>query len=223
LELTPVAAIIKSNNIKLMHSRMATSNVLDDSIKSICVYCGSQPGNDPAYARAARDLGTSMAQGNLALIYGGARVGLMGILADAVLEQGGRVVGVMPQQLVDREIAHVALSELHIVQTMHERKQMMADLADAFVLMPGGFGSWEEFCEAITWSNLGLHRKACGILNVNDYYAPFIAMISRSVGEGFSRASQCDPIVVESIAEQLLDRLLRSQANPRQTTTAARG
>jgi uncharacterized protein (TIGR00730 family) len=192
------------------------------SIKSICVYCGSHAGNDPTYATAARELGASIARRGCALIYGGARVGLMGVVADAVLERGGRAVGIMPQHLVDREIAHGALSELHVVQTMHERKQRMADLADAFVLLPGGFGSWEEFCEAMTWSNLGLHRKVCAILNVNDYYAPFIAMVDRSIREGFARANHFDTVIVERTAEQLLDRLLAPTESRAATTDLPR-
>lgn len=159
-----------------------------------------------------------MKERGLSLVYGGANVGLMGVLADTLLKAGGDVVGVMPQHLIDREIAHSALTELHIVRTMHERKQRMADLADAFVLLPGGFGSWDEFCEAVTWSNIGLHGKVCGILNVRDYYAPFLAMIDRSVRDGFARGPQCDAIIVDAEADRLLDRMLASHAANRATS-----
>lgn len=178
-----------------------------DVVRSVCVYCGSHVGNDSAYASSARQLGVALAASEISLVYGGAKVGLMGIVADSVLEHGGRVVGVMPQQLVDREIAHGALTDLHVVSSMHERKQRMIDLADAFVMMPGGFGSWDEFCEAVTWSMLGLHGKTCGILNVNDYYAPFLAMIDRAVQDGFVRASTREAIVVSRDANDLIERM----------------
>ena len=176
-------------------------------LRSVCVFCGSSVGNQPTYAEAARALGAELARRDIALVYGGGNVGLMGIVADAALGAGGRVLGVMPRHLVEREIAHGTLTELHVVDSMHSRKQMMADLADAFVLLPGGFGSWEEFCEAVTWSQLGLHRKPCGILDVLDYYRPLLEMMSRAVEHGFVRASHRDAIVVATEATDLLRKL----------------
>jgi hypothetical protein len=183
----------------------------DDRATAVCVYCGSNAGHAPAYTDAARRLGAALASQDTTLIYGGGNVGLMGTVADAVLAAGGRAVGVMPQHLVAREIAHRTLSELHVVDTMHQRKQRMADLADAFILMPGGFGSWEEFCEAVTWSNLGLHRKVCGILNVGNYYGPLLAMIDRAVDHGFVRANQREAIVVDDDPAALLARMAEAR------------
>jgi uncharacterized protein (TIGR00730 family) len=171
------------------------------------VFCGSSSGSDAAYAQAAQRLGEELVGRNITLVYGGGHVGLMGVMADAVLAAGGKAVGVMPRHLVEREIAHRALTKLHVVETMHERKQLMADLSDAFVLMPGGFGSWDEFCEIITWSQLGLHRKPSGILNVRDYYADFLRMTEHAVREGFIRASHRDTIVVTDDVASLVDRL----------------
>jgi uncharacterized protein (TIGR00730 family) len=200
---------------------VATPSTRSDSVRTICVYCGSHIGNDPAYAVAARELGRAIAERGIALVYGGAKVGLMGMVADTVLAAGGRVVGVMPQHLVDREIAHRTLSDLHIVTTMHERKQRMIDLADAFVMMPGGFGSWDEFCEAVTWSMLGLHGKSCGILNTNDYYAPFFEMIERAVRDGFVRPATRDAIIVAAHADELLERLVSTPPIPRAGNSTA--
>jgi len=176
-------------------------------LRSVCVFCGSSVGNHSTYAESAHALGAELARRDIALVYGGGNVGLMGIVADAALGAGGRVLGVMPRHLVEREIAHGTLTELHVVDSMHSRKQMMADLADAFVLLPGGFGSWEEFCEAVTWSQLGLHRKPCGILDVHDYYGPLLEMMSRAVEHGFVRASHRDAIVVSRDPTNLLMKL----------------
>ena len=174
---------------------------------NVCVFCGSSSGNRPAYGAAARAFGEVLARRGDTLVYGGGNVGLMGILADAVLAHGGSVVGVMPDQLVQREIAHRALTELRVVDTMHERKKVMASLADAFVLLPGGFGSWDEFCEAVTWLQLGLHQKPCGVLNVGNYYTPLLQLIDQSVREGFVRSSDQASIVVDEDCERLLNRL----------------
>jgi uncharacterized protein (TIGR00730 family) len=180
---------------------------LDTRPTSVCVFCGSSPGNVAAYAAAGARLGVELARSGMTLVYGGGNVGLMGVLASAVLEAGGRAVGVIPRQLVEAEIAHRGLSELHVVQTMHERKQRMADLSDAFILMPGGFGSWEEFCEVVTWSQLGIHRKAFGILNVLDYYGPLLSMADHAVRQGFVQASHRQMIVVDDDPAALLVRL----------------
>jgi uncharacterized protein (TIGR00730 family) len=176
-------------------------------LRAVCVFCGSSIGSHSTYAESAHALGLELALRDIALVYGGGNVGLMGVVADAALGAGGRVLGVMPRHLVEREIAHRTLTELHVVDSMHSRKQMMADLADAFVLLPGGFGSWEEFCEVVTWSQLGLHRKPCGILDVLDYYRPLLEMMSRAVEHGFVRASHRDAIVVSGDPTSLLMKL----------------
>jgi uncharacterized protein (TIGR00730 family) len=177
---------------------------------SLCVFCGSNPGTRPEYANAAVYLGAELARRGVTLVYGGGRVGLMGAVADAALQGGGRVIGVMPQHLVDREIAHRGLTELHIVGSMHERKALMIQLSDAFVLLPGGFGSWDEFCEAVTWRQLGLHRKPLGILNTLGYYEPLLAMIRLSIEDGFVRSSLFDAMSIEQDASALLDRIALS-------------
>ena len=138
-------------------------------MKRVCVFCGSSIGAKPAYAEAARNMGRLIAERRIGLVYGGGNVGLMGVIADAALEAGGEVIGVIPLALADREIAHTGLTQLHIVDSMHTRKAMMAELSDAFIAMPGGVGTFEELFEAITWTQLGLHRKPCGLLNVDGF------------------------------------------------------
>ena len=159
-------------------------------MKSLCVYCGSNAGNKPAYAERAIALGTRIAKEGLALVYGGGNVGLMGIVADAVLEAGGDVVGVIPQQLVEWEVAHRGLTRLEVVGSMHERKARMFDLADGFVALPGGFGTLDEMFEMLTWRQLGLGDKPCAFLDVDGFYAPLITMIDRMVDERFLHADQ---------------------------------
>lgn len=178
-----------------------------NKIEVVCVFCASSAGARPAYAAAARTFGETLAANGVGLVFGGGCVGLMGILADATLQAGGRAIGVIPRALVEREIAHRGLTTLHVVDSMHERKQLMADLADAFVLLPGGFGSWDEFCEVVTWAQLGIHRKPLGVLDVGGYYEPLFAMMDRAVGEGFVSAAQRDRIVVDADANRLLDGL----------------
>lgn len=156
-------------------------------------------------------MGRLVAERGLTLVYGGGNVGLMGILADAALDAGGEVVGVIPRSLADREVAHRGLTDLRIVQSMHERKAMMAELADAFVALPGGMGTFEEFFEAVTWSQLGLHRKACGLLDVEGYYSPLSAFVDRAVGEGFIKPAHRGIVVVDADAERLLDKLSRAE------------
>jgi len=159
-------------------------------MKSICVYCGSNAGSKPAYSERAMALGTRLAQEKLTLVYGGGNVGLMGIVADAVLAAGGEVVGVIPQQLVDWEVAHRGVTKLEIVGSMHERKARMFDLADAFVALPGGFGTLDEMFEMLTWRQLGLGDKPCAFLDVDSFYAPLIAMMDRMVDERFLHEDQ---------------------------------
>ncbi len=176
-------------------------------LQRVCVFCGSSHGTREVHTQSAREMGRVLAQRGIGLVYGGGKVGLMGELADACLGHGGRVTGVMPKSLVDREIAHRGLSELHIVDSMHARKALMADLADAFIAMPGGFGTWDEFCEVVTWSQLGLHRKACALLNVSGYYDPLLAMADRAVAEGFLREVHRRLVLAEADCGMLLDRL----------------
>ncbi|MBJ6977741.1 MULTISPECIES: TIGR00730 family Rossman fold protein [unclassified Luteimonas] len=159
-------------------------------MKSLCVYCGSNSGSSPAYAEAAIALGTRMARDGIRLVYGGGNIGLMGTVADAVLAAGGDVVGVIPKQLVDMEVAHLGLAELEVVGSMHERKSRMFDLADAFVALPGGFGTLEEIVEMLTWRQLGIGNKPCAILDVDGYWSPLIAMMDRMVEDRFLHPGQ---------------------------------
>ena len=173
-------------------------------MKSVCVYCGSSFGTDPAYLQATQALARTLVANGLRVVYGGAAVGLMGALADATLEAGGEVVGVMPQQLVDREIAHRGLTELHVVATMHERKALMAQLSDAFVALPGGIGTLEELIEVFTWSQLGLHAKPLGVLNTAGYYNKLGAFLDHGVEQGFQPAAQRAKLVMAADPEALL-------------------
>ena len=176
-------------------------------MKRLCVFCGSSVGRNAAYAEAATELGTLLATRGVGLVYGGGNVGLMGVIADAALAAGGEVIGVIPRALADREIAHIGCTELRIVDSMHTRKAMMADLSDAFVAMPGGVGTFEEFFEAITWTQLGLHRKACGLLNVADFYTPLATFIDQAVADGFIKPVHRAAIVVDHDPARLLDTL----------------
>jgi uncharacterized protein (TIGR00730 family) len=162
--------------------------------KSICVYCGSSSGNHPEYTEQARAFGAEMARLGMALVYGGGKVGLMGTVADAVLAGGGRVIGVIPRQLVELEVAHPGLSELQIVETMHQRKTRMYELSDAFVALPGGFGTMDEMFEMLTWAQLGLHQYPCAFLDVRDYYRSLAGMMDHMVAEGFVRSGQRDSV-----------------------------
>lgn len=171
----------------------------------ICVFCGSNSGNKELYASAAREMGQTLAQRKIDLIYGGGRVGLMGALADAALTAGGAVMGVMPRSLVEREIQHLKLSELHIVATMHERKTKMAELADGFIALPGGAGTFEEIFEQWTWAQLGIHRKPCGFLNTNSYFEPLRTMIDRMADEGFLSPEHASMLVFDTKPAALLD------------------
>jgi uncharacterized protein (TIGR00730 family) len=157
----------------------------ETNIKRICVFCGSSLGFDSQYARVAAALAGYLVAEGIGIVYGGSNVGLMRTVADTALEKGGEVIGVMPKALVDKEIAHTGLSDLRLVGSMHERKALMSELADAFIALPGGYGTLEEFCEVLTWSQLGLQSKACGLLNVSGYYDPLLTMFDRAVTEGF--------------------------------------
>ena len=177
------------------------------SQRNVCVYCGSGLGLNPAYRAAARTLGAAFAANDIGLVYGGGNVGLMGVIADAAIAAGGEVIGVIPQSLKDREIAHTGVRDLRVVDSMHTRKAMMADLSDAFIAMPGGVGTFEEIFEAITWTQLGVHRKPCGFLNVAGFYAPLIAFIDQAVSEGFIKPLHRAMIAVDDNPERLLDTL----------------
>jgi len=178
-------------------------------LKSICVFCGSSNGASPSYVSAAKDLAQCATKKEIQLVYGGASVGLMGVLADTALAGGGRVVGVIPRALVVREIAHRGLTELHVVETMHDRKARMAELADAFVVLPGGLGTLEELFEVWTWGMLGLHAKPFGLLDVERYYRPLLQFLDHARDEGFVRAAQRERLVVDTDPERLLDALSR--------------
>ena len=180
-------------------------------MKSVCVYCGSSSGARPLYVEAARAFGRALVEHDLALIYGGGKVGLMGTIADTVMEAGGRAIGVIPELLVSKEIGHKGLTELHVVPDMHHRKKMMADLSDAFVAMPGGVGTLEELFEAYTWAQLGYHQKPVAVLNIDGFYDPLIAMLKHTVQEGFMRQTYLDALEFDSDATELIGKLQRYQ------------
>lgn len=171
----------------------------------ICVFCGSNSGNNGLYVTAAREMGKTLAAHNIDLIYGGGRVGLMGALADAALGAGGAVIGVMPRALVEREIQHTSLSQLHTVETMHERKTKMAELADGFIALPGGAGTLEEIFEQWTWAQLGIHDKPCGFLNTSGYFDSLRKMIEQMTGEGFLRPEHASMLVFDTHPAAILD------------------
>ena len=176
-------------------------------MKRVCVFCGSSPGARPAYTELARRLGSILARRGMTLVYGGGNVGLMGVLANAVLAGCGNVIGVIPQAMVDLEVAHTGFPDLRIVGSMHERKALMADLADAFIALPGGLGTLEEFCEILTWAQLGMHQKPCGLINVQNYFDQLIAFLDDAVRERFVRPEHRAMVLVESDAERMIDRL----------------
>jgi uncharacterized protein (TIGR00730 family) len=173
----------------------------------ICVFCGSSPGARPAYAEAAASFGRLLAAERIGVVYGGGAVGLMGVLADAVLAEGGEITGVIPQALVDREIGHPGVADMRVVGSMHERKALMAELADAFVALPGGLGTLEELFEVYTWAQLGLHRKPCGLLDVEDYFAGITDFLAHAVEERFIPAQHLAMLIVEREPAAMLDRV----------------
>jgi uncharacterized protein (TIGR00730 family) len=178
-------------------------------MRRLCVFSGSSPGGHPDYTRAAEELGRTLADQDIGLVYGGAQVGLMGAIADAALDAGGEVLGVIPQALVDREIAHPGLSELHVVGSMHERKAQMADLADGFIALPGGMGTLEELFEVYTWTQLGLHAKPLGLFDVRGYYAQLASFLDHAVAERFVTVEHREMLIVESRAAALLEAFRR--------------
>ncbi len=176
-------------------------------LKRVCVFCGSSDGGSPAYRVEAARLGALMAARRIGLVYGGGNVGLMAAIADAALAARGEVIGVIPEHLVDKELAHRGVTELRIVHSMHERKRVMADLSDAFIALPGGYGTLEEFSEVLTWSQLGLHAKPCSLLNVAGYYDALLRLFDQAVVEGFVRRESRELVLVDDDPERLLQRL----------------
>jgi uncharacterized protein (TIGR00730 family) len=184
-------------------------------MQRLCVFCGSSSGQRPVYADHARALGRLLAERSLGLVYGGGHIGLMGVLADAVLAGGGEVVGVIPRTLVEKELAHSGLTALHVVETMHQRKALMADLADGFAALPGGFGTADELFEILTWAQLGLHSRPVGLLNVAGYFDPLLAWLDHTVREGFLHAEHRQLVLEASTPEALLERLLNYRPEQR--------
>lgn len=173
-------------------------------MRSICVFCGSRSGNEPAYENAARSLGETLAETGITLVYGGGHVGLMGVVANATLGAGGEAIGVIPRSLVEREIAHLSLTDLHVVGSMHERKALMSDLSEGFIALPGGTGTLEEFFEVLTWAQLGEHGKPCGLLNVAGYYDPLLALFDHMVDNGFLSETNRSIVLVDTKPTALL-------------------
>ena len=183
-------------------------------MKRLCVFCGSRAGVRPAYRAAAEALGALLAERGIELVYGGGNVGLMGIVADACLAAGGRVVGVIPRALLEWEVGHEGLTRLEVVDSMHTRKARMAELADGFIAMPGGFGTFEEFCEILTWGQLGFHQKPMGLLNVNGFYDPLLAMFDRAVADGFLREQNRAMALADTGIDSLLAQMEAYRAEP---------
>ena len=178
---------------------------------SICVFCGSNPGNSPIYSEAARAAARAIAARGLRIVYGGGNVGLMGVFADAALAAGAQVIGVIPHALHEREVGHHGLVDLRVVNSMHERKALMAELADAFIALPGGLGTFEEMFEMLTWVQLGIHRKPCGILNVASFYDSLIAFLDHAVAAGFLKPEHRGILVIDHEPQFLLERLIDHQ------------
>jgi len=197
--LAPIVVLILTSSL--------LETIVPRNLSSVGVYCASSPGVDPGFAEAAESLGRLLARRDIRLIYGGGRVGLMGVLADAVLAEGGVVHGVITRDLKEKEVAHLGLTTLQVVTTMHERKAAMADQSDAFVMLPGGFGTLDEFFEVVTWSQLGIHIKPCGILNVNGFFDPLLELFKLATLQRFLRPEHRDMVVIESDPESMIDRL----------------
>ena len=181
-------------------------------IERICVYCGSSPGKNPAYSQAAEKLAIALGDRNIGLVYGGAAVGVMGAIADAVLEAGGKAIGVIPKSLAVKEVAHDGLNELHVVASMHERKAMMAELADGFIALPGGWGTLEEIFEMLTWAQLGFHDKPCGLLNIDGYYDDLIGFLENSFTEQFVNELYRPMLMTSDDPDSLLDQFATYRA-----------
>lgn len=187
------------------------SNPAPQTVRSLCIFCGSSSGAKPAYASAAAAVGKLLAERRIRVVYGGGNVGLMGVLADAALAAGGEVIGVIPQMLVDKELAHRHVTDLRIVGSMHERKALMAELSDGFVALPGGLGTYEELFEVLTWAQLHIHHKPCGCLNVLGYFDPLVKLLDHAVAEGFLRKEQRRLLMMASQPDELLALLAAQQ------------
>ncbi|MEO6788021.1 MAG: TIGR00730 family Rossman fold protein [Chthoniobacteraceae bacterium] len=181
-------------------------------MKRVCVYCGSSPGADPIHRDAAENLGTLLAVRGIGLVYGGGNVGLMGVIADAALRAGGGVIGVIPTALMEKELGHGGVTELHVVASMHERKQLMADLSDGFIALSGGIGTLEELFETFTWLQLGFHAKPVGVLNVGGFYDHLLTFLRHATAEKFMRDAHLESLLVETEADALLERMIRFRA-----------
>ncbi|HEY1170798.1 MAG TPA: TIGR00730 family Rossman fold protein [Verrucomicrobiae bacterium] len=176
-------------------------------MKSVCVFCGSSHGFAPEYEQMAKEMGRAIAARGWTLVYGGGNVGLMGVVADAALAAGGKVIGVIPEALLARELGHRGVTELRVVDTMHERKAMMAELADGFIALPGGIGTFEEFFEVLTWAQLGIHHKPCGLINTRGYYQPVMDLLGNAVKEGFLKAEHQEMVLTAEGVEEMLARM----------------
>lgn len=180
-------------------------------IRRVCVFCGSNQGNDPRYRDAAAEIGRQLAARGWGVVYGGGRVGLMGVLADAVMAAGGEVIGVIPQMLATKELLHEGVTQMHVVPSMHARKALMAELSDVFIALPGGYGTFEELLEMITWSQLGIHRKPVGLFNVLGFFDPLAEFIDHAIAAGFIKAEQRHLMLMGDEPAELLDGLLHHQ------------
>jgi len=180
-------------------------------IRRICVFCGSGLGSRPGYSAAAIAIAKYLAASKISIVYGGSNVGLMGVLADTAIAAGGEIIGVIPRSLVAKEVAHGRLTELRVVESMHERKALMADLSDAFIALPGGYGTFEEFCEVLTWTQLGFQQKPCGILNVEGYYEHLLKMFDHAVTEQFVKPAHRRIVISDNVPETLIGRLLECE------------
>jgi uncharacterized protein (TIGR00730 family) len=176
-------------------------------MQRFCVFCASSIGNDPAFTSAAESLGQALAARQIGLVYGGGNIGLMGVIADAVMNGGGQAIGVIPQALVDKELAHRGITELRIVHSMHERKALMSELSDAFIALPGGFGTMEEFCEVLTWAQLGLHKKPSGLLNISGFYDHFLLFLDHIVETRMLRPQHRELVLDSTSVDDLLTRI----------------
>jgi len=178
-------------------------------MKSITVFCGSSSGFRPEYGEAAKNLAGLLVERKIRLVYGGGRVGLMGIIADEVMKKGGQVIGIIPESLDKKEVAHRGITELRVVGSMHERKALMAELADGFIAMPGGIGTFEEFFEILTWAQLGFHHKPCGLLNVKNYYNDLLKLCDNAVHQGFLRVEHRELMIEDEDSQSLLEKMMR--------------
>lgn len=183
-----------------------------NTLNSLCLFCGASPGADPAYRDAAASFGTTLAHRNIRLIYGGGSVGLMGVAADACLAAGGEVVGVIPRMLMEKEVGHAGVTQMHVVETMHERKALMTELSDGFIALPGGFGTLDELFESLTWQQLAYHTKPIGLLNVNGFFDALIAFLDHARDERFLRDLHRESLQVDTDLSVLIDKLRRAEA-----------